>query len=39
MPHKEERIVAARLREWQAAIEANLAALKDLAERSGVIRR
>ena len=39
MPHEEERIVTARLREWQAAIEANLAALKDLAERSGVIRR
>jgi Polyketide cyclase / dehydrase and lipid transport len=38
-PHKEERIVAARLREWQAAIEANLAALKDLAERTRVIRR
>lgn len=32
MPEKEERIVAGRLREWQAAIEANLAALKKLAE-------
>ncbi len=32
MPDKEERIVAGRLREWQAAIEANLAALKALAE-------
>ena len=32
MPEKEERIVAGRLREWQAAIEANLAALKELAE-------
>jgi ligand-binding SRPBCC domain-containing protein len=32
MPEKEERIVAGRLREWQASIEANLAALKDLAE-------
>jgi uncharacterized protein YndB with AHSA1/START domain len=32
MPDKEERIVAGRLREWQASIEANLAALKDLAE-------
>jgi Polyketide cyclase / dehydrase and lipid transport len=32
MPDKEERIVAGRLREWQAAIEANLAALKELAE-------
>jgi uncharacterized protein YndB with AHSA1/START domain len=44
MPHKEERIVAARLREWQAAIDVNLAALKDLAEqdlaeRSATIRR
>jgi hypothetical protein len=38
-PHKEERIVAVRLREWQAAIDANLAALKDLAERSDAIRR
>lgn len=33
MPHKEERIVAGRLREWQAGIAANLAALKELAER------
>jgi Polyketide cyclase / dehydrase and lipid transport len=32
MPEKEERIIAGRLREWQAAIEANLAALKELAE-------
>jgi uncharacterized protein YndB with AHSA1/START domain len=32
MPDKEERIVAGRLREWQAAIEVNLAALKELAE-------
>jgi uncharacterized protein YndB with AHSA1/START domain len=32
MPDKEERIVAGRLREWQAGIEANLAALKELAE-------
>jgi Polyketide cyclase / dehydrase and lipid transport len=34
MPHKEERIVAGRLSEWQAAIAANLAALKEMAERS-----
>ena len=33
MPDKEERIVAGRLREWQAGIDANLAALKELAER------
>jgi Polyketide cyclase / dehydrase and lipid transport len=33
MPDKEERIVAGRLREWQAAIDANLAAFKELAER------
>jgi Polyketide cyclase / dehydrase and lipid transport len=39
MPHKEERIVAGRLREWQAAIEANLTALKELAERSSSLRR
>lgn len=32
-PDKEERIVAGRLREWQAGIEANLAALKELAEQ------
>jgi hypothetical protein len=32
MPDKEERIVAGRLREWQAGIEANLAALKEMAE-------
>jgi hypothetical protein len=32
MPEKEERIVAGRLREWQEGIEANLAALKELAE-------
>jgi hypothetical protein len=32
MPDKEERIVAGRLREWQDGIEANLAALKELAE-------
>jgi len=32
MPDKEERIVAGRLREWQAGIDANLAALKDRAE-------
>ena len=31
-PDMEERIVAGRLREWQAAIDANLAALKELAE-------
>lgn len=31
-PDKEERIVAGRLREWQEAIEANLAAFKELAE-------
>jgi polyketide cyclase/dehydrase/lipid transport protein len=31
-PDKEERIVAGRLREWQSGIEANLAALKELAE-------
>jgi uncharacterized protein YndB with AHSA1/START domain len=43
MPQKEERIVAVRLREWQAAIDVNLAALKDLAEQdlaeSATIRR
>jgi uncharacterized protein YndB with AHSA1/START domain len=33
MPEKEERIVAARLREWQAGIDANLAAIKELAEK------
>jgi hypothetical protein len=33
MPDKEERIVEGRLREWQAGIDANLAALKELAER------
>lgn len=32
MPEKEERIVAHRLREFQAGIDANLAALKELAE-------
>ncbi|GAA3240533.1 SRPBCC family protein [Pseudonocardia petroleophila] len=32
MPEKEERIVAGRLREWQAGIEANLAAIKERAE-------
>ncbi|MDN5929951.1 MAG: SRPBCC family protein [Pseudonocardia sp.] len=32
MPEKEERIVAGRLREWQAGIEANLAAIKVRAE-------
>ena len=32
MPHKEERIVAGRLREWQAGIDANLAGIKKLAE-------
>lgn len=31
-PDKEERIVAGRLREWQSGMEANLAALKELAE-------
>ena len=34
MPDKEERIVAARLREWQAGIDANLAAIKELAEQA-----
>lgn len=34
MPEKEERIVAGRLREWQAGIDANLAAIKELAERA-----
>ncbi len=34
MPHKEERIVAGRLREWQAGIDANLAALKEMAEKA-----
>ncbi len=34
MPEKEERIVAHRLREWQEGIDANLAALKELAERA-----
>lgn len=33
MPEKEERIVAGRLREWQAGIDANLAAIKERAER------
>jgi uncharacterized protein YndB with AHSA1/START domain len=33
MPEREERIVAGRLREFQAGIDANLAALKELAER------
>lgn len=33
MPEKEERIVARRLADFQAGIEANLAALKELAER------
>ena len=33
MPDKEERIVAGRLAEFRAGIEANLAALKELAER------
>lgn len=32
MPDKEERIVAGRLREWQAGIDANLAAIKERAE-------
>lgn len=32
MPEKEERIVAGRLREWQAGIDANLAAIKERAE-------
>jgi hypothetical protein len=32
MPDKEERIVAGRLGEWQAGIDANLVALKKLAE-------
>ena len=34
MPDKEERIVAGRLREWQAGIDANLAALKEMAEKA-----
>lgn len=33
MPDKEERIVAGRLREWRAGMDANLAAIKELAER------
>lgn len=33
-PDKEERIVAGRLREWQAGIESNLATIKELAERA-----
>ena len=32
MPDKEERIVSGRLREFQAGIEANLAAIKERAE-------
>ena len=32
MPDKEERIVAGRLREWQASIERNLATIKERAE-------
>ncbi|MCX6467041.1 MAG: SRPBCC family protein [Pseudonocardiales bacterium] len=32
-PEKEERIVAGRLREWRAGMEANLAAIKERAER------
>jgi uncharacterized protein YndB with AHSA1/START domain len=34
MPEKEERIVAGRLREWQAGIESNLAAIKERAEEA-----
>lgn len=34
MPDKEERIVAGRLREFRAGIDANLAAIKELAERT-----
>jgi len=34
MPEKEERIVAGRLREWQAGIDANLAAIKERAEKA-----
>jgi uncharacterized protein YndB with AHSA1/START domain len=34
MPEKEERIVANRLRDFQAGIDANLAAIKEIAERS-----
>lgn len=34
-PDKEERIVSGRLREWQAAIERNLAAVKERAEAYG----
>lgn len=33
MPEKEERIIGHRLREWQAGIDANLAAVKELAEK------
>lgn len=33
MPDREERIVAGRLREWQAGIDANMTAIKELAEQ------
>lgn len=33
MPDKEERLVAGRLREWQASIERTLAGIKERAER------
>jgi uncharacterized protein YndB with AHSA1/START domain len=35
MPDKEAKIVFVRLREWEAALEHNLAAIKELAERTG----
>ncbi|WP_370117422.1 hypothetical protein [Streptacidiphilus sp. MAP12-33] len=33
MPDKEQKIVFVRLREWEAGIKANLAAIKDLVEK------
>lgn len=39
MPEKEERIVAGRLREWRSGMDANLAAIKELAERGDTVPR
>jgi hypothetical protein len=35
MPDKEQKIVFVRLREWEAAMQHNLAEIKDRAERAG----
>ncbi len=35
MPDKEAKIVFVRLREWEAALKHNLAAIKEMAERAG----